>query len=70
MDSCKTLKSIIQTLRNESDNRAEFSQYIWQNSFSGLLTDPISNPKVLEENNVRLLAKAFRMAIESTLEFA
>ncbi|MFK7935395.1 MAG: hypothetical protein AB8G22_17910 [Saprospiraceae bacterium] len=57
------LAEIAEQLSQEQPNILRFSAYLWNNSCGGTLTDPISNPKVLDAANIKLLSDGFRLAI-------
>jgi len=59
LNDCADLSLLCEDLKSEKDNRLEFCQYLWRNSFEGTFSDPNANPKIMEETNVRKVAKGF-----------
>ncbi len=58
------LSDIATELAAQPDNRADFSAYIYSNSFEGRMIDPISDQRAIDEKNIRLLAQGIQGAIE------
>lgn len=57
------LSDIAATLRLQPDNRKDFSEYIFMNSFEGRMIDPISDPRSITPENINLLAKGIATAL-------
>lgn len=57
------LSDIANELAAQPDNRAEFSAFIYSNSFEGRMIDPISDQRSIEEKNIQLLAQGIQGAI-------
>ncbi len=59
LNNCTDLNLLCEQLKSEKDNRLEFCQYLWRNSFEGTFSDPNANPKIMEKANVRKVAEGF-----------
>ena len=59
LNDCSDLNLLCDELKSEKDNRLEFCQYLWRNSFEGIFSDPNANPKIMEKANVRKVAEGF-----------
>lgn len=55
-DSLATLTS---ELESKTDNRKEFSNYLMKNSFKGMVSDFMSDPAVMDEDNLESLSIGF-----------
>jgi hypothetical protein len=64
LSSYDTLAKLVDELNSEIDNRHEFSDYLMKNTFSGYITDPTTDPTVLEEENLQNVWKAFHELIQ------
>jgi hypothetical protein len=64
LSSYDTLEKLVDELNSEIDNRREFSDYLMKNTFSGYITDPTTDPTVLEEENLQNVCKAFHELIK------
>ncbi|MEM1318606.1 MAG: hypothetical protein AAGG75_00050 [Bacteroidota bacterium] len=58
------LRTLIEELRAEGDNRLEFTNYLLNNSFDGLFSDPISNQAILDPKNVEQVSEAFEHVLQ------
>lgn len=65
IENINDLESFISEIKNKKDNRKEFSNYLLQNSFEGLMTDPYSMPQVLSEENISSLTTAIEIAVKN-----
>jgi len=63
---CNTLKDWLQEFDSRTDNRKEFCQFIQDNTFEGIMTDPVSDPSVLDEDNIKKLVSAFVTVINKS----
>ncbi len=68
LNECSSIKAIASGLRDQIDNRAEFSSYLMGNSFEGVLVDPVSMPSVMEEENIEMLSQGFLNVVQNQLE--
>ena len=59
LNAYKDLSELCEGLKSEKDNRLEFCQYLWKNSFEGVFSDPNANPKIMEKDNVKQVAQGF-----------
>jgi hypothetical protein len=70
LSRCKNLGEWVKEIKAKSDNRSEFCQYLAINSFEGIMTDPVSNPAVLDPENIALLANAFKKVLSKLNSYA
>ncbi|MGM5630000.1 hypothetical protein O2K51_03780 [Apibacter raozihei] len=54
----KNILSIMDTIPNNEDDERK-KKYIFANSFEGIISDPVSNPKCIESINIDNVSKAF-----------
>lgn len=59
-----SIKEVLGYINNLSDNRAEYLEYIENNSFEGENADPQFNPKGMTKENICKVASAILMVIE------
>ncbi len=59
------LVQIANSLSQNPNNVKSFSKYLYTNSFIGNVLDPISDPNVLNEENIELLTNAFLQTLIS-----
>lgn len=57
------LSDIAKHLAQQADNRKEFSEFIYVNSFEGRMIDPISDPRSITPENIALLAEGIKGAL-------
>ncbi len=57
------LKIIKKNILKKKKNIESFSKFIYKNTFEGNVLDPISDPKVMEDENIKLISKAFGKAM-------
>lgn len=57
--SYDNLNTIIHELRGQEDNRLEFTNYILKNSFQGYISDYVTDPSVMDDENIKKIAQAF-----------
>lgn len=62
---CNSLEDWIIEIGQRSDNRREFCKFIMDNSFAANFTDPITDPSVLNDDNIHLLTKGFRSILDT-----
>ncbi|NBW34966.1 MAG: hypothetical protein EBR30_08100 [Cytophagia bacterium] len=55
----ESLKTIVEELESQKDNRLEFTNYVMKNSFDGYISDYVTDPTVMEEGNIKQLSHAF-----------
>lgn len=58
-----SLINLIAELNSQPDNRLEFSNYLMNNTFEGYITDPNTDPKVLDDLNLQKICNAFMKLI-------
>lgn len=68
--SNSSLDKIAADLKNQPDNRLEFSQFLMQNSFEGMFYDPQTTEASLNPENVEKLSFAVARAMEKLTEKA
>jgi len=68
LNNCADLSLLCEELKLEKDNRLEFCQYLWQNSFEGTFSDPNANPKIMEKANVRKVAEGFLKILTNDIQ--
>ncbi len=59
LNHCKSLANLCDRLRQKPDNRQEFCDWLWRNSFEGTISSPDFNPAVIQDKNVKLATKGF-----------
>lgn len=59
-----SLKTLIQELNSQPDNRLEFSNYLLKNTFDGYISDFVTDPTVMESDNIQKLSIAFQTLIK------
>ncbi len=59
LNACKDLSELCAKIRSRKDNRQNFCDMLWRNSFPGTFSDPNSNPAILEAENVHTIAAGF-----------
>lgn len=62
---CETLQDWVDELKIKEDNRKAFCNYVISNSFEGNMTDPESDPAVMNEDNIQQLSNAFLAVINN-----
>ncbi len=55
----QSLEVLVDEISSQVDNRVEFSDYLMSNTFTGYITDPNTDPSVLEEENLKNVGAAF-----------
>ncbi|MEM9820733.1 MAG: hypothetical protein AAF985_06660 [Bacteroidota bacterium] len=68
LNRCSSLQELIDELKAQEDNRLDFSNYLFNHSFPGIFSDPVSNPAILNEDNVITVSKAFVKVIKGKEE--
>lgn len=63
LTSYENLTTLIEELKSQKDNRLEFTNYILKNSFEGYISDYVTDPSVMEEDNIRQIVHAFSRLI-------
>lgn len=63
---CRNLKDWVLEASYQPDNRSEFCEFVINNSFEANMTDPISDPSVMDPLNIEKLVAGFHRAIEIT----
>lgn len=63
---CNNLKDWVREVASRPDNRSQFCEYVINNSFEANMTDPVSDPSVMEPQNIEKLVAGFHHAIEIT----
>jgi hypothetical protein len=58
--------TLIEELRSAEDNRLEFSNYILKNSFDGYISDYVSDPNVMNKENIKKLSAAYLKLINES----
>jgi len=58
-----SLANLVAELNAQLDNRLEFSNFLMSNSFEGYITDPHSDPSVLDDLNLQKICSAFMKLI-------
>ncbi|MCE3281637.1 MAG: hypothetical protein K0Q66_374 [Chitinophagaceae bacterium] len=61
----ETLQDWVDEITSKEDNRRQFCNYVMANSFEGNMTDPESDPSVLDPENVDRLSAAFIAVIRN-----
>jgi hypothetical protein len=61
---CQNLEDLLQRLPNNEVSDNKIKEFIFQNSFPGLISDPISDSRCMSEDNVKTVAQAFDSIIE------
>jgi len=64
LNQCPSLKDLIEELKEQEDNRLDFSNYLFSHSFPGIFSDPQSNPAILNDDNVLTVSHAFLQVIK------
>lgn len=59
LTSYDNLTSLINEIKQSSDNRLEYSNYLMKNSFDGYITDYLTDASVMEKSNLELVSKGF-----------
>jgi len=59
------LTGLINGLKDSEDNRLDFTNYLLNNSFKGILSDPLLNPSILEVENIENISNAYLLAIKA-----
>jgi hypothetical protein len=59
-----SLADLCDELRNQEDNRLEFSQYLMKNTFDGYISDYVTDATVMDDANIEKLAGVFMKLIE------
>lgn len=54
-----SLAILVEEIKNQPDNRLEFSNYLLKNTFSGYISDHVTDPTVMEDENLNKLCDAF-----------
>jgi hypothetical protein len=57
--SYDNLKTLIDELSGQEDNRLEFTNYILKNSFQGYISDYVTDRSVMDDDNINKIAQAF-----------
>jgi hypothetical protein len=57
--SYDNLKTLIDELSGQEDNRLEFTNYILKNSFQGYISDYVTDRSVMDDDNINKIAHAF-----------
>jgi hypothetical protein len=60
------LKQIANKLVSKKNNVEEFSRFIYENSFYGNIIDPVSDPRVMEPENIKLIVAAYLKILPAT----
>ena len=63
-----SIDDLIREIRSRPDNRLAFTSFLLNNSFVGTFSDPISNQKILERDNIVQVAQAFAQVLQLTHE--
>lgn len=58
-----SLSLLAEELKAQPDNRLEFSRYLLKNTFSGYISDFVTDPSVMEDENIEVLKNAFMKLI-------
>ena len=66
--TCSSIIGLIDDLRSRPDNRLAFTNFLLNHSFVGTFSDPISNQKILEQTNIKNIAKAFAQVLRLVQE--
>lgn len=59
LNQCSSLTKLIHELEENEDNRLAFSNYLIKHSFEGFFSDPVSNPSIMNPENVEKVSNAF-----------
>lgn len=54
-----SLTTLVDELKNQQDNRLEFTNYILKNSFEGYISDYVTDPSVMDDDNITKITEAF-----------
>jgi hypothetical protein len=57
--SYDSLVTLIDELKRQDDNRLEFTNYILKNSFEGYISDYVTDPSVMHDDNINKITEAF-----------
>lgn len=58
-----SLEDLVKELEVKEDNREEFTKYLYKNSFDGYISDYVTDPTVMEEENIQKLFTAYMAVI-------
>ncbi|WP_128331187.1 hypothetical protein [Apibacter sp. HY039] len=66
LEDFKYTKNILDLLNTIPDNKDDerIKKFIYANSFVGIISDPVSNPKCMEKNNIDNIVKAINIICE------
>jgi len=53
------LDTLVNELNCQEDNRLEFTNYVFKNSFQGYISDYVTDPSVMDDDNINMIAQAF-----------
>lgn len=59
-----SISTLVDELKSQVDNRLEFSRYLMKNTFDGYISDYITDPTVMQDDNIEKLSKVFIKLIE------
>lgn len=60
---CTNLQEIAEDLKNVEDNRLEYAAHVIRNSFEGNFIDPIADQTAMDEENLKLIARAIQEVV-------
>jgi hypothetical protein len=59
-----SLVTLIEELKSQDDNRLEFSNYLMKNTFDAYISDHVTDPSVMKEENIQKLSHAFMTLVQ------
>lgn len=63
--SYDSLETLVKELESKEDNRLEFSHYLLKNSFDGYISDYVTDPLVMKDENIQKLTTAYMKVIDT-----
>ena len=54
-----SMADLIDEIKSQNDNRLAFSNYLLQNTFEGYISDQVTDPTVMNDDNIEQLKNIF-----------